>query len=332
MKVFLAGATGVIGRQLVPQLLAAGHEVTGMTRSRQRAEQLRATGAQPVVADALDRDALTAAVVEAEPEVVLHMLTAIPARLDPRRIERDFVLNDRLRSEGTRYLVDAAKEAGARRVIAQSIAFVYAPSQPGTLHAESDPLLSPTQAPKSFRRTLQAVLDLEQTVLSADGIVLRFGYFYGPGSGIARDGAIVGDLARRRMPIVGKGTGVWSFVHAYDAAAATVAALDYQDPADAGHPEEPTRRDHSRPIGPAVFNVVDDDPAPVAQWLPALAQAVGSPRPLRVPTFIARALAGSYGVSVMTAAQGASGERAKRELGWQPRYPSWREGFRNGLG
>jgi 2-alkyl-3-oxoalkanoate reductase len=312
MRVFLAGATGAIGRQLVPLLLAEGHQVTGMTRSPERARELEAAGAQAVVADALDRDAVLAAVVEARPEAVIHQLTAIPARLDPRTIERDFALTNRLRSEGTRHLVAAAREAGARRLIAQSIVFAYAPGPPGTVHVESDPLLSAQQAPKSFRSTARALSELERTVLGADGIMLRYGYFYGPGSGIARDGTLAADLRRRRIPVVGGGRGAWSFIHTEDAARATVAALAHD--------------------GPATFNVVDDEPVLVAQWLPALAQALGAPRPWRVPTLIARPLAGSYGIQTMTRAQGASNALAKRELGWQPRYPSWREGFRDGLG
>jgi nucleoside-diphosphate-sugar epimerase len=243
---------------------------------------------------------------------VIHQLTAIPARLDPRTIERDFALTNRLRGEGTRQLVRAAHEAGARRLIAQSIAFVYAPGPPGAVHVERDPLLSEQLAPKSFKSTARAVGELEETVLGADGVVLRYGYFYGPGSSIAREGTFAHDLARRRIPIVGGGTGVWSFIHLRDAARATVAALAHE--------------------GPATFNVVDDDPAPVAEWLPALARALGAPRPWRVPTFIARPLAGSYGIQTMTRVQGASNALAKRELGWQPLYRSWRDGFRDGLG
>ena len=309
MRIFLAGATGVIGRRLVPQLIAEGHEVTGMTRSAERGEALRAMGAELAVADALDPGAVRSAVAEAQPQVVIHQLTSLPRRIDPRRMERDFELNDRLRSEGTRHLVAAAQAAGATRLLAQSIAFAYAPGPPGTVHGEEDPLF--LDAPKPFRRSARAIADLEQTVIGAGGVVLRYGYFYGPGSSIARDGSLGEDLARRRLPIVGRGTGVWSFIHIDDAARATVAAL--------------TRG------APGAYNIVDDDPAPVSQWLPALAHALGAPRPLRVPTFLARLAAGSYGVATMTQAQGAANARAKRELDWQPRYPSWREGFRSGL-
>jgi nucleoside-diphosphate-sugar epimerase len=310
VRIFLAGATGVIGRRLVPMLTGAGHEVTGMTRSPAKTEQLRTAGAHPVVCDALDGERLRAAVRAAAPDAVIHELTALPRRIDPRRIERDFALNDRLRGEGTRLLVAAAQAAGAKRIVAQSIAFAYAPGPPGRLHGEGDEMLL-EQAPHSFKRSAQALQELERTVLENRGVVLRYGYFYGPGSSISKDGSLVEDLARRRLPIVGRGDGVWSFIHVDDAAHATLEALG---------------RD-----GPAVYNVVDDDPARVGDWIPALAEAVGAPRPLRVPSFIARLAAGSYGVSVMTRGQGASNALAKRELGWQPSHPSWREGFRTAL-
>jgi nucleoside-diphosphate-sugar epimerase len=287
-------------------LLAEGHEVTGMTRSPERAQALRAAGATPVIADALDEGAVRRAVAEAGPEAVVHELTSIPPKLNPRKIERDFLLNDRLRSEGTRYLVEAARAAGVGQVIAQSIAFIYAPGPPGTIHTEPDPLLL-EQAPKSFRRTASAIGDLERTVLGAGGTVLRYGYFYGPGTWIAPDGSVVADLRRRRMPIVGDGAGVWSFVHIDDAARATVQALQHK--------------------GPGTYNIVDDDPAPVGDWIPALAQLLDAPKPMRVPAFLARLLAGEYAVTTMTRSQGATNQRAKRDLGWRPEHPSWREGF-----
>lgn len=311
MRVFLAGATGVIGSRLLPALVDAGHEVVGMTRSPQRAEQVRALGATPAIADALDAEAVRRAVADARPEAVINQLTALPRKIDPRRIERDFALNDRLRSEGSAILAGAAREAGATRLISQSIAFVYEPGPPGTIHRESDPLV--LDPPPSFARTARAVADLERTTLQAGGVVLRYGYFYGPGSAISGEGSMVADLRRRRMPIVARGQGVWSFVHVDDAAAATVAAL-------------------TRGGAGSVYNVVDDEPAPVAQWLPALAQAVGAPRPMRVPAFVAKLAAGDYGVATMTRSQGASNELAKRELGFAPRHPSWRQGFSQALG
>jgi nucleoside-diphosphate-sugar epimerase len=310
VRVFLAGATGVIGRRLVPFLTAAGHQVTGTTRSPAKVESLRAAGVEPVVVDALDAAALMAAVAAAQPQAVIHQLTSLPQRLDPRKMERDLAANDRLRSEGTPNLVAAARAAGVERIVAQSIAFAYAPGVPGTLHDEQDPLY--LDAPKSFRRTAHALNVLEESVLSAEGIVLRYGFLYGPGTMLAPAGSIVADIRRRRMPIVGAGAGVWSLLHVDDAALAAVQALDH--------------------AGSGIFNVVDDEPAPVADWLPALAAAVGAPRPWRVPTALARLVAGDYGVSTMTTAQGASNALAKRELGWQPRHPSWREGFRTALG
>lgn len=312
MRVFLAGATGAIGRQLVPRLIAAGHEVTGTTRSPQRATELDATGAKGVVLDALDRKAVHDAVAAAEPEAVIHQLTALPQRIDPRKIERDFLLNDRLRSEGTEILVAAAQAAGASRILAQSISFFYAPGPPGTLHVESDPLLTAEQAPAMMKRSTAAVETLERTVLGAGGLILRYGYFYGPGTAIARDGSMGQDLAKRRMPVIGGGTGVWSLIHIADAAEATVAALEHGLS--------------------GAYNIVDDRPAKVAEWLPALAGAVGAPKPMRVPAWLARPLAGEYGLATMTAAQGASNAKAKAELGWTPAHPDWREGFRTALG
>lgn len=313
MRVFLAGASGVIGRQLVPVLLAAGHEVTGTSRSERRVQELRALGAEGVVCDALDRDAVREAVAAAAPEAVIHQLTALPARIDPRTIARDFELNDRLRTEGTRILVDAAQAAGAKRILAQSIAFSYRAGPPGTLHGEEDPLIAAAEADSSYSRSAGALCALEETVLAANGIVLRYGYFYGPGAAIASDGSMADALRSRQFPIVGGGTGVWSFVQVHDAAEATLAALERGTPGTA-------------------YNVVDDEPARVSEWLPALAAAVGAKPPRRVPAWLARPLAGSYGVQVMTRAQGASNARAKQELGWAPACPSWREGFRTALG
>ncbi|HEX3518374.1 MAG TPA: NAD(P)-dependent oxidoreductase [Solirubrobacteraceae bacterium] len=310
MRVFVAGASGVIGRRLLPQLIAAGHEVTGMTRSPAKVEELRAAGAQPVIADALDAPAVRAVVSAARPDAVIHQLTALPRRINPRTIVKDFETNDRLRSEGTRILVDAAQEAGVTRILAQSIAFAYAPRPSSALHVEQDPLY--VDSPKQFRRSARALAALEQAVEKVGGVTLRYGYFYGPGSSFSADGTVSEDLERRRMPIVGSGAGVWSFVHVDDAAAATVAALITG--------------------GPGAYNIVDDDPAPVSEWLPALAEALGAPRPLRVPAWLARPIAGSYGMQLMTSAQGASNALAKQDLGWAPAYPSWREGFRSALG
>jgi nucleoside-diphosphate-sugar epimerase len=310
VRVFLAGATGVIGSQLVPLLLADGHQVTGMTRSPHKADALRASGADPLVADALDAKAVTSAVKAARPDAVIHELTAIPQRLDPRKIVRDFTLTDRLRTEGTRNLIAAAREAGASRFIAQSIAFAYAPGPPGTVHAEDDPLIA--EPPAQFARSAKAIAELERQTLATDGLVLRYGYFYGPGSSISARGSLAEEVAKRRLPVVGGGAGVWSFIHVHDAAQATLAAL--------------TRG------AAGAYNVVDDEPAPVSEWVPALARALGAKPPRRVPAWLARPLAGEYGVYTMTRAQGAGNARVKTELAWAPRYASWREGFHTGLG
>jgi nucleoside-diphosphate-sugar epimerase len=306
----LAGASGAIGRQLLPLLLADGHEVSAMTSSPAKLDSLRAAGATPVLADALDGDAVMQAVTGARPEAVIHQLTAIPARLDPRRISRDLAVTDRLRTEGTRHLIAAAQAAGSARILAQSIAFAYAPGAPGTVHGEDDPLMR--DPPAQFERSARAIAELERLVIGAGGLALRYGYFYGPGTAICSDGSIARELARRRMPIVGGGGGVWSFIHVADAARATVAAL-------------------SRGAAGA-YNVVDDEPARVSDWIPALAQALGAKPPRSVPAWLARPLAGEYGLLTMMRAQGASNARAKAELGWRPEPASWREGFRTALG
>jgi nucleoside-diphosphate-sugar epimerase len=310
VRVFLAGATGVIGAPLLERLLADGHDVTGMTRSPAKADALRAAGAEPVVADGLDAQAVLSAVVKVRPDAVIHELTAIPRRLDPRKIIRDFELTDRLRTEGTRNLLAAAQAAGATRFIAQSIAFAYEPGPPNTVHGENDPLIA--DPPAQFARSARAIAELERLTLAADGLVLRYGYFYGPGSSISTRGSLAAEVTKRRLPIVGGGSGVWSFIHVHDAAQATVAALTHG--------------------APGAYNVVDDEPAPVREWIPALAQALGAKPPRRVPAWLARPLAGEYGLYTMTRAQGASNTRAKAELAWAPRYASWREGFRTGLG
>jgi nucleoside-diphosphate-sugar epimerase len=311
VRVLLAGATGVIGRVLLPLLLEQGHQVSAMTRSPAKLDALGEAGAEPLLADALDAGAVREALRQARPEAVIHQLTSIPERINPRKIVRDFAENDRLRSEGTAHLVSAAREAGVSRIVAQSIAFAYAPGPPGTIHRERDPLLSPERAPQSFRRSAAAIAALERTVLGADGVVLRYGYFYGPGSAISREGSTARELMRRRLPVVGAGAGVWSFIHVHDAAQATVAALELR--------------------GPLVLNVVDEEPAPVSEWLPALSEALGAPPPRRVPALLARMVAGSYGVAVMTGAQGASNAAARERLHWSPSHSSWREGFRTAL-
>jgi nucleoside-diphosphate-sugar epimerase len=311
MRVFVAGATGAIGRRLVPMLVEAGHDVTGMTRSDSKVDALRGAAAEPVVCDALDADAVRDAVAAAAPEVVVHQLTAIPHALNPRRMADDFAATNRLRSEGTRHLADAARSAGARRLVAQGVAFAYAPYG-GWMKTEDDELY--VDAPAPFDSTFGALHTLETAVLGTDGlegVVLRYGYFYGPGTSFAADGSIAGEVRARRFPIGGRGTGRWSFIHIDDAARATVAAVE-------GGP-------------PGAYNVVDDEPAPVSEWLPVYAAALGAPRPRRLPAWLVRLAAGRYAVYGMTQARGASNARARERLGWTPRLASWRQGFAESL-
>jgi nucleoside-diphosphate-sugar epimerase len=314
MKVFVAGATGALGKQLVPMLVANGHHVVGMTRTEAKRDQLRSLGAQSVVADALDADAVGRAVGEAEPDVIVHQLTAIPPAVNMRRFDREFALTNRLRTEGTDHLLSAGRAAGVRRFVAQSNASLYARTG-GPIKREDAPV-DDDPAPE-MREGLAALRHLEAAVTGAqwtEGVVLRYGWFYGPGTSIALDplGSQIEMVRKRQLPIVGGGTGVWSFIHIEDAAAATVAAVEG---------------------GPAgVYNVVDDEPAPVSEWVPGLAAAVGAKRPLRVPRWVGRLAAGQWATVAMTELRGASNDKAKRELDWQLRYPSWRQGFAKGLG
>jgi len=315
MKVFVAGATGALGRQLVPMLVAGGHDVVGMTRTDAKRDLLRGLGARPVVVDALDAEAVGRAVGEAEPDVIVHQLTAIPPAVDMRHFDREFALTNRLRTEGTDHLLSAGRAVGVKRFVAQSNAGMPYDRTGGPIKGEDDPLED--DPPPALRQGLAAIRHLEAAVTGArwtEGVVLRYGWFYGPGTSIAVDppGAQVEMLRKRQFPIVGRGTGVWSFIHIEDAARATLAAVEG---------------------GPAgVYNVVDDEPAPASEFLPVLAAAVGAKRPLRVPRWAGRLLAGEIAVMAMTEIRGASNAKAKRELGWQLRYPSWRQGFAEGLG
>jgi nucleoside-diphosphate-sugar epimerase len=314
MKVFVAGATGALGKQLVPMLVANGHDVVGMTRTEAKRDQVRRVGAQPVVADALDADAVGRAVGEAEPDVIVHQLTAIPPKINMRRFDRDFALTNRLRTEGTDHLLSAGRAAGVKRFVAQSNAGLYARTG-GPVKREDAPL--DHDPPPALRQGIEAIHHLETAVTGApwtESVVLRYGWFYGPGTSIALDplGSQIELIRKRQFPIVGGGTGIWSFIHIEDAAAATIAAVEG---------------------GPAgIYNVVDDEPAPVSEYLPVLAAAVGAKRPLRVPRWVGRLVAGDWAVTAMTELRGASNDKAKRELGWQLRYPSWRQGFAKGLG
>jgi nucleoside-diphosphate-sugar epimerase len=311
MRVFLAGGTGVIGRALVPQLRDAGHEVTAMTRFEERADKLRELGVEAVVCDAFDTERVVLAVEAARPEVVVNQLTDIPKAINPRKMAEQFTTNDRLRTEGTRNLMRGASAAGARRLISQSIAWAYAPTE--GLWTEEDRLW--LEAPEPWGRSVNAVVALEEATLGADGVegvVLRYGFFYGPGSAYASDGSTAAMVRKRAFPVVGDGTAVYSYIHVDDAAGATVAALDHGPP--------------------GAYNIVDDDPGKVREWLPEYAEALGARQPRTVPRFLARLGAGKFAVYMMTGLQGATNAKAKRALGWQPRWASWRHGFREALG
>jgi nucleoside-diphosphate-sugar epimerase len=310
MRVFVAGASGAIGRHLVPQLLANGHDVVAMTRSPSKTDALRAAGAYPVVVDGLDRDAVVAAVTGAEPEVVVHEMTAITDVGNPRRIDAEFAPTNELRTKGTDHLLEAARAAGARRLVAQSFSGWPNIREGGPVKTEDDPLDPDPPAP--MRRTLDAIRYLERAVAGAeglDGVVLRYGGFYGPMADMPAK--FLETIRKRRMPVVGDGAGVWSFVHLDDAAAATVAAVE----------------------GGArgIYNVVDDEPAPVAEWLPAFAEAIGAKPPRHVPAWLGRLAGGEAAISIMTQVRGSSNAKARRELGWEPRHRSWRQGFREAL-
>jgi nucleoside-diphosphate-sugar epimerase len=311
MRVLVAGAAGAMGKQLLPKLAAGGHEVVGMTRSAAKAETVRGLGAAPVIADALDPEQVARAVAEAEPEAIVHELTALSGSLGMRNFDRDFATTNRLRTEATDHLLSAGRAVGVRRFVAQSYAGWPFARSGGAVKSEDDPLDSAPVA--SMRQTLAAIRHLEDAVTGADwtvGIVLRYGGFYGPGTSLAGDGEHAEMIRRRKFPVVGDGAGVWSFVHIADAAEATVAAL------------ERGRR--------GIYNVVDDEPAPVREWLPAVASALGAKQPRHVPRWAGRLLAGEAAAVMMTEVRGASNAKAKRELDWQPAHPSWRQGIAEG--
>lgn len=307
MRVFVAGGAGALGRRLVPQLTARGHEVAATTRSASRTDELRALGARPVVVDGLDGVGVGRAVADAQPDAIVHQMTALAAAPDLRRFDRWFATTNELRTTGTRHLLAAARATGVEKVVAQSFIGWNNSRTGGPVKTEDDPL-DPEPA-KAQRESMAAIRYLEKAVVEAPltGIVLRYGSFYGPGA----SESMVELVRARKMPIVGTGSGVWSFIHLDDAASATVAAVER---GEAG-----------------VYNVVDDDPAPVAEWLPHLAEAVGAKSPMRLPVWLARVVAGEVVVRWMTEGRGASNEKAKRELDWRPVWTSWRDGVRHGL-
>ena len=321
MKIFVAGATGVLGRALVPQLVARGHEVVGMTRSASKQDLVRSLGARPAVADALDPDAVAQAVAAAEPEVIVHQLTALSGPMSVREARRPdrssaAIMTNRLRTEATDHLLAAGRAVGARRVVAQSFGAFRFDRTGGPVRTEADPL-DPTDPPVALRTVQAGYLYLERAVTTIDwgeGLALRYGGFYGPGTSIslAPDAQMAAPIRKRRVPIIGDGGGVSSYVHVDDAAAATAIAVE-----------------RGRP---GVYYVVDDEPAPVREWLPVLASALDAGPPRRLPRWLGRLLAGPAATAMMTETRGASNEKARRELGWRPRYASWREGFAQGLG
>jgi nucleoside-diphosphate-sugar epimerase len=309
MRIFIAGASGAIGRSLIAALTRRGHDVTGTTRTPTKTDQLAALGARPVVVDALDRDQLVKAVIDARPDVLIHQMTAIGA-INFRDVDSSFALTNRLRTRATDYLLEAADAAGVRRFVAQS--YTGWPNQRtgGPVKTEQDPL-DPNPLPRT-ERTLAAIRHVESTVDKAGGVVLRYGSFYGPGNALGRGGDMLELVRKRRLPLVGGGTGIWSFIHIDDAAGATAVAAE----------DGPT----------GIFNIVDDEPAAVREWLPYLASVVGAKPPMRVPAWLVRPILGGTGMAAMTSVRGASNAKARRELGWVPRFGSWREGFRSGLG
>ena len=320
MKVFVAGVTGVLGRELVPHLVARGHEVVGMTRSASKQDLVRSLGARPVVVDALDPDAVAQAVASAEPEVIVHELTSLSGKMsirDARHPDRSPMarMTNRLRTEATDHLLAAGRAVGARRFVAQSFgAFRWARTG-GPVLSEADPL--DPDPPGPLRPVVEGLLYLEQAVTTiewGEGLVLRYGGFYGPGTSVsaAPDAVMAAPIRKRQFPVIGDGGGVWSHIHIEDAAAATAAAVER---------------------GPAgIYYIVDDEPAPVREWLPVLASALDAKPPRRIPRWLGRLAAGEAATIMMTEARGGSNAKAKRELGWQLRYPSWRLGFAQGLG
>lgn len=321
MKILVAGASGAMGRALVPLLVRAGHDVVGMVQRPRSAEVVHALGAEPRTADALDATAVLNCFREVRPQMVIHQLTAIPAALDMRQFDRDFALTNLLRTEGTRHLLAAAVDVGATHFIAQSFAgWTYGRSGNGSSKNQTKTRLKTEEdafdpnPPARVRTTLDALKALERAVLAetrVTGTVLRYGAFYGPHTSIAKDGSIVQAVRRRKLPLVGDGAGVWSFVHIEDAASATAAAVE------AGRG--------------GVYNVVDDEPAPVSEWLSFLAHCAHAQPPRQVPAWMARLLIGEHVVAVMNEIRGVSNGKIKRELDWTPRWPSWREGFRDVL-
>lgn len=312
MKVFLAGATGALGRRLVPLLISSGNSVVGTTHTASKAEGLRAAGVEAVVLDALKRLDVKRAVESARPDVVIHEMTALSHFKNLRKLDEELALTNRLRTEGTEYLLAAAQAVGAKRFIAQSYTGWPNLRTGGRAKTEEDPL--DPNPPQQMRRTLDAIRRLEQLVTGASGIsgiILRYGSFYGPGTGLGPEGEMLELIRQRKLPIFGDGAGVWSFIHIDDAAAATLVAIERG--------------------AAGIYNIVDDEPAELSVWLPKLADAIGAKPPHHLPRWLGRLIIGETGISMMTRIRGSSNEKAKRALNWQPIYTSWRDGFVHGM-
>ncbi len=308
MKIFVAGATGAVGKRFVPLLISKGHHVVATTRTASKTEALRALGAETIVLDGLNRSAVIDAVVASRPEAIVHQMTALASVRSLKNFDEEFAITNRLRTEGTAHLIAAAQAAGTRKLVVQSYTGWPNARTGGPVKTEDDPL--DPNPPKKMSRSLAAMRELERLVAGANGVqgtVLRYGNFYGPGTSFSPDGEITRMVRRRQFPIIGSGAGIWSFIHMDDTATATLAAIE------------------SNAAG--VFNIVDDEPAPVSVWLPELAKTIGAKPPRRIPAWLGRLVMGESGVSMMTKSRGSSNAKAKRVLGWQPIYPSWRQGF-----
>lgn len=311
MNIFLAGATGAIGRELLPRLVKDGHQVTAITRTVEGADLIRRFGARAIICDVFDQEKLREVMVASQPEVLIHELTSLPDAIDPRRIDSELAATNRLRTQGTRNLIEAAKGAGVKRIIAQSFAPYYTPNGTGPATEDEGLFENP---PAKLAATVQALKALEDAVVNVaniEGVVLRYGYFYGEGTAYAADGSMVDMVMNRKFPIVGDGSGTFSFIHVEDAAAATILTVNQGKP--------------------GIYNIVDDDPAPISEWLPIYAELLNAPQPMRLPKFIGRLAAGKTAIFMMTEQRGSSNAKAKRELGWELKYASWREGFRHVL-
>ena len=313
MKIFVLGSTGVMGKNLIPLLVEKKHEVTALVRSSKRTKVVEDIGAEAVIANVLDKEELTEVIKKAEPEAIIHQLTALADFSGNfRKFDEEFEMTNRFRTEVTDTLLKIARDIGTKRFIAQSFCGWPFARTGEPIKSEEDPL--DPEPPSSFIKSLNAIKHLEKVVRESqkvEAVALRYGFFYGPGTSISKDGSIVKAISKHRIPLVGNGTGIWSFIHIKDAARSTVAALTSGSP--------------------GIYNIVDDEPAPVSEWLPFLANVLGAKKPSRIPVWLANILIGEGGVSMMTKIRGASNSKAKNELNWEPVYPSWRKGFTEGL-